>query len=121
MKLLDLKKLGIAHENSIAGKAMPKLMQADKIGKERGFFIISYCYTQSDIIDSDLAAQTAIKRFNELVKNCDAIYVTQQGGVNFGDIPELVKIANDNRIPTFSQSGSDEVKYGFLLSISNFV
>jgi hypothetical protein len=30
----------------------------------------------------------------------------------------LVNIANKNRIPTFSQSGSEEVKQGFLLSLS---
>ena len=33
-------------------------------------------------------------------------------------IPELVKAANDFRVPTFSQSGSEEVKYGFLVSLS---
>lgn len=117
-EIIGFKKLGIAYENSIAGKSYAQIDVADKIGKERGF-TISHCYTQSDIADSDLAAQTVIKCFNELVKNCDAIYVTQQGGVNSKSIPELVKIANDNRIPTFSQSGSDEVKYGFLLSISH--
>ena len=30
----------------------------------------------------------------------------------------LVEIANEAKIPTFSQSGSEEVKYGFLASLS---
>jgi ABC-type uncharacterized transport system substrate-binding protein len=29
-----------------------------------------------------------------------------------------VKVTNNDRIPTFAQSGSHEVKYGFLMSIS---
>ena len=44
--------------------------------------------------------------------------MTQQGGVNPGTIPELVRIANESRVPTFSQGGSKEVSNGVLLSIS---
>jgi ABC-type uncharacterized transport system substrate-binding protein len=44
--------------------------------------------------------------------------VTVQGGVNSKSIPDLVNIANQHKLPTFSQSGSEEVKYGFLASIS---
>jgi ABC-type uncharacterized transport system substrate-binding protein len=60
-----------------------------------------------------------VKRcFHKLAAAADAIYVTQQGGVRLESIPDLVNIANQYRIPTFSQAGSEEVKYGFLASIS---
>jgi ABC-type uncharacterized transport system substrate-binding protein len=65
-----------------------------------------------------LAEESVKKAFRELVEKCDAIYVTVQGGVNYRSIPELANIANSYQIPTFSQSGSEEVKYGFLASIS---
>ena len=48
----------------------------------------------------------------------DAIYVTEHGGVNARTLPTLASIANKAKIPTFSQSGSHEVKKGFLLSVS---
>ena len=74
-------------------------------------------------------AKDAQKLFNEQVpraladrpdaaREVDAIYVTNQGGVNSGSIPSLVRIANRNRVPTFSQPGSTAVEFGFLLSIS---
>jgi ABC-type uncharacterized transport system substrate-binding protein len=65
-----------------------------------------------------LAEESVKKAFNELVLKSDAIYVTMQGGVNSNSIPELVNITTKKQIPTFSQSGSEEVKYGFLASIS---
>lgn len=51
-------------------------------------------------------------------KKVEAIYITQQNGVNNETLPDLVKIANENHIPTFSQAGSAEVKAGLLLSLS---
>jgi ABC-type uncharacterized transport system substrate-binding protein len=59
-----------------------------------------------------------VKCFEDLAEKVEAIYVTVQRGVNPKTIPQLVKIAHANRIPTFSQAGSQEVKSGFLLSIS---
>jgi ABC-type uncharacterized transport system substrate-binding protein len=57
--------------------------------------------------------------FEKLATQVDAIYVTLQGGVNSKTLPTLVNIANTHRIPTFSQSGSQEVQYGLFISISH--
>ena len=56
--------------------------------------------------------------FRQLAHKADAIYVTVHGGVSARSIPALVDIANLNRTPTFSQSGSGEVKFGILASLS---
>ncbi len=56
--------------------------------------------------------------FGELVNKVDAIYITVQGGVNSTTIPKLVQLAQEKKIPTFSQLGSSEVKQGVLLSMS---
>jgi len=76
-----------------------------------------YCLDES-VDDQKLREESVIKCTNELVKKVDAIYFTQQSGVNDMTIPELVKISNQHHIPTFSQQGSTEVKYGFFLSLS---
>ncbi|NMQ19414.1 hypothetical protein E4P82_09535 [Candidatus Competibacter phosphatis] len=52
------------------------------------------------------------------IKKVDAIYITQQNGVNSKTLPDIVKIASTHHIPTFSQAGSTEVKAGLLLSLS---
>lgn len=116
--IVGFKKLGVAYEDTVNGRSYASVDLIEKVAKERGFEI-KRCFTQSDIADQNLAGESVIKCFNQLVKESDAVYVTLQGGINSKTIPELVKIANSNRIPTFSQSGGQEVSYGFLLSISN--
>lgn len=115
--MTGFKNLGICYEDTEAGRSYAGIDKVEKIAKEQGFNIIR-SYTKSDVADKRLAEESVKKAFNDLVLKSDAIYVTMQGGVNYNSIPELVNIAMKKQIPTFSQSGSEEVKYGFLASIS---
>jgi ABC-type uncharacterized transport system substrate-binding protein len=115
--IIHFEKLGLAYENSPSGKVYAALEMVEKIARERGFEVVS-CYTLDEVPDVKDSEASVRKCFEELGKKVDAIYVTMQNGVNSDSIPKLVEIANRYRIPTFSQSGSHEVKYGFLLSIS---
>ena len=116
-EIIGFKKLGLAYENSVNGKSYAAIDVVNKVAGERKFEVVP-CFTKSDIADTDQAEKSVVECFEKLSKTCDAIYVTQQGGVNRRSIPALVEIVNENHIPTFSQSGSEEVKYGFLVSIS---
>lgn len=116
--IIGFKKLGVAYEDTVSGRSYAAIDVADDISKEIGFELVR-CQTQSDISNIHMAEQSVIKCFKELSQAVDAIYVTQQGGVNNQTIPELVRFTNKYRIPTFSQSGSEEVNYGFLLSLSH--
>ncbi len=115
--IIRFKKLGIAYEDSIYGRSYSAIDIVEKVAADIGFEVVR-CHTKSDISNTDIASESVLQCFEELSKKADAIYVTIQGGVNADSIPQLVKIANSNRIPTFSQLGSKEVQYGFLLSIS---
>lgn len=115
--MIGFKKMGICYEDTEAGRSYAALDKVEKVAKERGFEIIR-AFTKSDVADSKLAEESVKKAFRDLAEKCDAIYVTVQGGVSYKSIPELVEIANRHQTPTFSQSGSEEVKYGFLASIS---
>ena len=116
--IVGYKKLGVAYEDTVDGRSYSSIETIEKVAADRKFDIVR-CYTKSDIADQDLAGQSVIQCFEKIVKEVDAIYVTLQGGVNAKTVPKLVEVANSNRVPTFSQSGSDEVKNGFLLSISH--
>ncbi|ABM05018.1 ABC-type uncharacterized transport system, periplasmic component [Psychromonas ingrahamii 37] len=116
-ELVGFKNLGVAFENSASGRSYAAIDSIEILSKERGFDIIP-CYTQSDISEKAIAEASVISCFELLAKSAEAIYVTNQGGVTYNSIPKLVEIANKHRIPTFSQSGAEEVKYGFLLSLS---
>ncbi|RJQ60515.1 MAG: ABC transporter substrate-binding protein [Desulfobacteraceae bacterium] len=114
---VGFKKLGLAYEDTAAGKSYAALDKVEKVSKERGIEIV-HAFTKSDVADTRLAEESVKAAFRELVKKCDAIYVTVQGGVTASSIPELVKITNEAKVPTFSQTGSEEVKYGILMSLS---
>lgn len=66
-----------------------------------------------------MAQKSAVGCFKELTRTADAIYVALHMGINEDTIPTLVDIAHSTQTPTFSQAGADEVRYGFLMSISH--
>lgn len=115
--IIGFKSLGVAYEDSVYGRNYAALDLIEKVAQERGFEVVK-CFTQSDIPDQDTADESVLKCFEDLAKKVDAIYVTVQRGVNPKTIPQLVRIAHENRIPTFSQADSKGVRSGFLLSIS---
>ncbi|MCP4491422.1 MAG: ABC transporter substrate-binding protein [Gammaproteobacteria bacterium] len=116
-EMIGFHKLGVAYEDSLAGRAYAAIETIEALSETLNFEIIR-CHTKSDIADKKLAEEGVMKCFTELSKKADAIYVTQQGGVNSRSIPKLVKITNQYKIPTFSQSGAREVSYGVLASLS---
>ncbi len=116
-EMIGFHKLGVVYEDSLAGRSYAAIETIEALAKANNFKIVR-CHTKSDISDKKLAEEGVINCFSELVKDADAIYVTQQGGVNSRSIPILVEIANENKIPTFSQSGAGEVSYGVLASLS---
>lgn len=118
-EIVDFKTLGMFFENSVNGRSFSAIDVVQKIAKERGFSVIT-CYSFDESIDDTKARDDSVRKcMKELAdKKVDAIYVTLQNGVNNDTLPDLVKIANENRIPTFSQGGSAEVKAGLLLSLS---
>ncbi len=115
--IIGFQKLGIAFEDTVAGRSYSAVDKAKALAEERGFKIVE-CHTLSDVEVVSKAEKSVRECFEKFGEEADAIYVTVQGGVSLGNIPKLVGIANSHRLPTFSQSGSDEVEYGFLMSIS---
>jgi len=114
--IIPFRKLGMTYRNDVAGRSYAAVDKVEKIAKERNFEIVS-CFVPADQ-PRNQEVESLKKCFDELGKSADAIYVTEQTGIDKTTIPELVKIANAHRIPTFSQHGSEDVRYGFLLSIS---
>lgn len=115
--IIGFKKLGIMYENTQRGRSYASVDKVEKVAKEKGFEIVR-CFIPAGIEDKKLAEESVIKCFSELCDKSDAIYVTRHMGINKDSLPTLVNIANEKDIPTFSQAGSEEVKYGLLMSIS---
>ncbi|OZG70716.1 ABC transporter substrate-binding protein [Hahella sp. CCB-MM4] len=115
--ITDFKRLGVAYEDTQAGRSYAAIDTIQELGKKLGFSIVP-CHTQSDISNISLAEHSAINCYQQLAPKVDAIYVTEQGGVTNKSLPVIVRTAHKYKIPTFSQSGSQEVRYGILASLS---
>ncbi len=115
--ITGFKKLGIAYEDTQNGRSYAAMDTIKSLSEEIGFSIVP-CHTKSDIKDIRFAEHSVVRCFQQLVETADAIYVTEQGGVTKNTLPVLVQTANRHHIPTFSQSGSEEVKHGILASLS---
>lgn len=115
--VIGFNKLGMFYEDTETGRSYAAFDKVTKVAAERGFELIA-CHTIDDVPDIERTEESVIKCVEELATKADAIYVTQQNGVNPGSLPKLVSIFNERRIPTFSQAGSEEVKAGILMSIA---
>ena len=116
-EMMGFKRLGVAYEDSVNGRSYAAIEVVEKVAHERGFEVVR-CHTRTDIPSAEEAEASVIGCFDQLAGKVDAIYVTVQQGVSMRSIPTLVELSNEHHIPTFSQSGSEEVKLGFLVSLS---
>jgi len=115
--IIGFKRLGVAYENTVAGKSYAAIDDVEKVAKERGFEIVR-CHAVSDVADPTLAVDALVKCHEELATKIDAMYLTTHSGLKPESLPRLLAPLNEHRIPTFSQRGSRDVRYGVLLSIA---
>ncbi len=115
--VIGFKKLGVAFENSEAGKSYAAIADVEKVAKERKFEIIP-CYYKEHDIPIEAAEAEAIRCSTELAPKIDAFYITLSNGVTRKSLPTILDLMNAHKIPTFSQFGSDEVRQGVLLSVA---
>lgn len=116
--IVGFKRLGVAYEDTTAGRSIAAIDDIKKFSGERGFDVVE-CHTIDSTPDRSVAEKSVEKCFNELVdKTVDAVYVVQQLGINDDNISKLVDIFISSKTPTFSQVQSSYVKAGLLMSIS---
>lgn len=115
--IIGFKRLGVAYEDSVAGRSYAAIEDIEKVARERGFEIVR-CYSLDHVSDRKLADESLVKCYKKLAPKIDAMYLTVQSGLNLANLPLLLAPLNKYKIPAFSQAGSREVKYGVLLSLA---
>lgn len=115
--LIGFQKLGVAYEDSPEGRIYAAIEDIRKVSKERGFEVFD-CFTIVSTPDINKANASVNKCTQELAQQVDALYLTNQTGVNEENMPELLAPLLEQKIPTFSQPGIRMVKLGALMSIS---
>ncbi len=91
-EIINFKKLGMIFEDSVNGKAFSAIELVEKVAKDRSFEVVK-CYSLDESVDDQKAREESVKKcVNQLIGKVDAIYITQQSGVNEVTIPEIVRL-----------------------------
>jgi ABC-type uncharacterized transport system substrate-binding protein len=115
--IIGFRKLGVAYEDSFEGRTYAAISDIEKVAKERNFEIVR-CFSKNQVPDIEIANDSVVKCHEELAPKVDAVYLTNQTGVNIYNMQRLLEPLMKFKIPTFSQIGSRDVRYGVLLSIA---
>ncbi len=116
--IFGFKKLGIVYETDTPeGRTYGAIEDVERVARERGFEVIT-CHAPFSNVSAEKAKETVKTCIAELAPKIDAFYFTNHRGVTDTNMEQLLAPLYARRIPTFSQVGSREVKYGVLLSIA---
>ena len=116
--IFHFKRLGIAYEDTPAGRASAALSEIQRAASDFGFELIT-CTAPFNFPEPGPAVTNLVACHEQLAKeNVDAVYITVNMGMQAQDMDRLLRPLLDAGLPTFSQNGVDEVKRGVLLSIS---
>lgn len=116
--IFHFKRLGIAYEDTPAGRASAALADIERAAADLDFELVT-CTDSFNFPEAAPAVANLIACHEKLAEEgVDAVYITVNMGMQAQAMPQLMRPLLDRRIPTFSQNGVDEVKNGVLLSIS---
>ncbi|MGE4297210.1 MAG: ABC transporter substrate-binding protein [Desulfovibrionaceae bacterium] len=115
--IIGFNRLGIVYEDSPVGRSFASVDKIEQVAKERGFKIVT-CFAPFSQVDENEATRRVIDCHKKLAPKVDALYITNHRGIKTDKMHELMAPLFEYNIPTFSQAGSNEVRYGALLSIS---
>jgi ABC-type uncharacterized transport system substrate-binding protein len=115
--IIGFKKLGVAYEDTFEGRTYAAISDIEKVAKERNFEVVR-CFSKNQVPEIQMANDSVVKCHEELAQKVEAVYLTNQTGVNINNMKRLLEPLMKSKIPTFSQIGSRDVRYGVLLSIA---
>lgn len=111
------KRLGIAFQDTPAGRTYAALDDVRKVAGELNFEVVECAYPiQKAYSEEERKRLLACHR--SVAEKCDAFYLTIQTGVTLETLPELLAPFFEHRIPTFSQGRTFEVRHGVLMSLA---
>lgn len=114
--IIGFKKLGVVYENTPEGRTYASIEDIEQVARERNFGVI-YCEAPFSGVDRKKATETIIKCHSELARNVDAAYITVHRGISTDAMNDIMEPMIRHKIPTFSQRGILEVKYGVLYCV----
>lgn len=115
--IFGFQQMGLYYTDTTDGRSYAAIDKIENVANEGGFELVR-CYTKDASAGEEAAVESVHACLHELGKQVEAIFITIHPAIKMKHIPEMVNIINSYKVPTFSQYGSEEVKMGILLSIS---
>jgi ABC-type uncharacterized transport system substrate-binding protein len=115
--IFHFKKLGIVYEDTREGRTFGGVDAVEDVARARGFEIVR-CNAPFNGVSIEQAEAATERCYGEIARLSDAIYVTVHRGVTLKNMPRILAPIVAARVPTFSMLGSNEVKYGVLMSVA---
>lgn len=116
--IVGFRRLGFVFEDTLSGRSYAAVSDLERVAAELGFELVP-CVTPLDLPDMEQARRNLLDCHRQLVeKKADAVYLTVNGAMTPANMPGLLAPLMEAGLPTFSQYGSEEVRYGALLSIA---
>lgn len=116
-QIIGFKRLGMAFEDTVEGRSYSAITDVEKVSREQNFEIVQIRHP-GYVKSKNQAVEWYLQSVSKLAPKVDAFYITQQLAVDNESLSKIVEILNSHKIPTFSQTGSMEVRRGLLLSIA---
>jgi ABC-type uncharacterized transport system substrate-binding protein len=115
--IIGFKKLGVVYEDTVEGRTYAAVDKIESVALDRGFDIVPCIARFSGVSESE-AFENVLSCHQQIASRIDALYITVHRGVYISGLGKLLAPIYHYNIPTFSQSGSKEVKFGVLFSIA---
>ena len=116
-EVVGFEKLGIAFVNTPEARTYAAIEDIKKVAGELGFEVLE-CHLPDEISDSRKMDNNMVECYQKLAPHIDAFYITAQVGVNLKNLPRLLAPLFTHKVATFAQRGTNEVKYGVLMSLA---
>ena len=108
----------MAFEDTVEGRSYSAIADVEKVSREQNFEIVQIRH-QGYVKSKNQAVEWYLQSVSKLAPKVDAFYITQQLAVDNESLSKIVDILNSHKIPTFSQTGSMEVRRGLRLIIAS--
>jgi len=115
--IVPFKTLGLVYEDSPEGRTYAAVDAVNQVARELGFTIRS-CDARSNGIPRDEATANMLTCYKQLAPSVDAVYVTVHRGITPETVAQVGDVLRQAKVPSFAMLGSEEVKKGMLMSLS---
>ncbi|MCI5158180.1 MAG: hypothetical protein D3906_07005, partial [Candidatus Electrothrix sp. AUS1_2] len=113
-RIIGFKTLGIVYVDTPEGRAFAAVDDAEEVAA-RLQFSLKPCVIPPDTPD---VPQQVVRCYETLAPKIDALYMTSHFGIEPENMQAVIKPLLEHHIPSFSQTGDQEVEYGALMSLN---